>query len=120
MRTSVPDRLRREVLRLDMHDFTAPEIARCTGVNRSTVDYIIRRARGRHEYAHRGNVKLILDPAGIFTPGARFNTDDLRSWVEYGGLADGTMFEVTRRGGSVYCAVVRDGELVKISTGGVQ
>jgi hypothetical protein len=113
MRALTPDHLRREVLRLDMHDFSAPEIAQRTGVNRSTVDYIIRRTRGPHESTHRGNVKLLHDPAGNLPIGAQFSTDDLNSMVKFSGLADGTLFEVARRDGSVYRAEIRSGELVR-------
>lgn len=102
-----PDHLRRRVLQLDMHDLTAPEIAAQTGVNRSTVDYIIRRTRGRHEYTHRGNIKLLCDPLGILNAGARFSTDDLNSMVKLSDLTDGTLFEVARRDGSMYCAEMR-------------
>lgn len=80
MRVPTLDHLCHEVLRLDMHDLTAPEIAAQTGVNRSTVDYIIRRTRGPHGSAHRGNVKLVYDPSGLYRSGARFNSDDLQGW----------------------------------------
>ena len=115
MKVPTPDHLRREVLRLDMHDYSAPEIAAQTGVNRSTVEYIIRRTRGPHEYTHRGSVTLLRDPAEIFTPGARFSADDIRSWADIGGLVDGTLFEIARRDGSVYCAEVRGRKLVRMS-----
>ena len=113
MRNLTPDHLRRKVLQLDMHDLSAAEIAQETGVNRSTVDYIIRRTRGLRKESWRGRVVLLLDPAGNLRPGARYSSDDMHSMVKYSDLADGTLFEVTRRDGSRYRAVVRDGELMK-------
>lgn len=107
------DATRKRILRLDMHDIPAREIAAKTGVNRSTIEQIILRTRGTRESAHRGSVTLLHDPAEIFTPGARFSTDDLRSWAGGGGLADGTLFEIAERDGSTYRAEMRGGELVR-------
>ena len=115
MRNLTPDHLRRKVLKLDMHDLSAAEIAQETGVNRSTVDYIIRRTRGLRKEAWRGNVMLLLDPAGNLRPGARYSSDDMWSMMKYSDLANGTLFEITRRDRSKYRAVVRDGELVQMS-----
>lgn len=111
--SAIPDTTRKEILRLDMHDVLVAEIARLTGVKRSTVSAIIVRTRGTRESTHRGDNFLLHDPAGIFTPGARFNGPDLETWVRLGGLVNGTLFEVARRDGSVYRAEVRGGELVR-------
>ena len=120
MRIPTPNYLRKEVLRLDMHEVPAAEIARQTGVKRVTVAAILARTRGARESAHRGNVMLLYDPAGILSSGARFNLPDLEWMVELSGLMDGTLFEVARRDGSRYRAEMRSGELIKIGIGGVQ
>lgn len=115
MSDQTPDHLRREVLRLDMHDLSAAEIAQRTGVRRGTVESIISRTRPWRKEQQRGDNVLLHDPAGILPPGARFNLPDLKSMVKLSGLTDGTLFRVARRDGSKYHAVVRDGELVKMS-----
>lgn len=120
MSTPTPDHLRRKVLQLDMHDFTALEIAQQTGVRRGTVESIISRTRPWRKEQWRGDNVLLHDPAGNLPIGARFNLPDINSMAEFGGLLDGTLFEVVRRDGSTYRAEMRGGELVRISTGGVQ
>lgn len=112
MNDAIPDAIRSEILRLDMHDVPVGEIVRRTGVKRSTVSAIINRTRGTRESMHRGHNMLVYDPAGIFKSGARFNGHDLEAWVRLGGLVDGTLFRVARRDGSVYRAEIRGGELV--------
>ena len=114
----IPDATRKRILRLDMHDISAREIAEATGIGRTTVEDVINRTRGKHRTAHRGNVTLVYDPTGIFAAGARFNADDIRSWIKFGEPAEGTMFEFI--GHNRRRAEVRGGELVDISTGGAQ
>ena len=113
----IPDAIRREILRLDMHGFPVPQIAQLTGANRSTVQYILRRIGRLPQSPDRGNVMLVHDPAGIFPVGARFNTEDAKAMVRFSGLEDGTLFEFIGRN-SRRRAEVRGGELVDISTGG--
>jgi len=113
MSVPTPDCLRKEVLRLDMHEVPPAEIARRLGVNRSTTEQIILRTRGPRENAHRGNITLLYNPAGTLRPGARFNLYDLNSMAELSGLLDGTLFKVTRRDGSTYRVEVQGGELVR-------
>ena len=114
MNDAIPDAVRREILRLDMHDVQVAEIVRRTGVKRSTVAAIIIRTRGTRESAHRGDNFLICDPAGIFRPGARFNGPDLKAWVRLGGLVDGTLFKITRRDGSTYHVLMQGGKLIRM------
>jgi len=96
-----------------MHDVPVEEIVRRTGVKCSTVSAIINRTRGWLKEQWRGDIVLLYDPAGTFKPGARFNHDDLNAMARLSGLLDGTLFEVARRDGSTYRAVVRGGELVR-------
>lgn len=110
---NVPDAMRSEILRLDMHDVQVAEIVRQTGVKRSTVSAIINRTRDWLKERWRGDIVLLYDPAGTFRPGARFNYPDLNAMVRLSGMADGTAFEIPRRDGSVYRAEMRGGELVK-------
>ena len=111
----VAEHLRREVLRLDLHDNNVPQIAAMTGLNRSTVDQIIRRLRPTRQSEPRGQTTLIHDPSGIFTPGARFNIYDVKYWAkEEGAMAEGTTFEVLRPNGSTDRKVMRGGTLVAV------
>jgi len=112
MNAAIPDAVRREVLRLDMHDCTVAEIVRQTGVKRSTVSAIIARARGYVKERARGKIVVLYDPAGTFKPGARFNYHDLNTMLELSDLMDGTLFSITRRNGYTYQAEVWSGKLV--------
>lgn len=115
--TPIPDAIRREILRLDMHEVPPAEIARRVDINRSTTEQIILRTRGPREMAHRGKIVLLHDPAKIFPSGARFNRPDIDSWLKLGSLTDGTLFEIARRNGSTFRAEVRSGKLINL--GGV-
>ena len=110
----VPDATRKRILKLDMHDLTALEIAEITGVKRVTVSAIVVRTRGTRESMHRGEVTLLHDPAGIFEAGARFNLPDVRGMMRYAGLVEGVTFEFLRRDGSVDRKTVVCGALVAI------
>ena len=110
----IPDAIRKRILRLDMHELTALEIAEITGVKRVTIAAILTRTRGTRESAHRGEVTLLHDPAGIFETGARFNLPDVRGMMRYAGLVDGVTFEFLRRNGSTDRKVVSGGDLVAI------
>lgn len=111
---AIPDAVRSEILRLDMHDVPVAEIMRQTGVRRSTVSAIIARTRGWTKERWRGDVVVLYDPAGTFSPGARFNYPDLNAMARLSGLADGTLFEVARRNGSTYRVEVRGEKLVRM------
>ena len=112
--TLIPDVTRKRILKLDMHDLTALEIAEITGVKRVTIAAIVVRTRGTRESAHRGGVTLLDDPAGIFEPGARFNLPDVRGMMRYAGLVDGVTFEFLRKDGSTDRKAVTGGMLVAI------
>ena len=113
MNDAIPDAIRSEILRLDMHDASVAEIVRRTGIRRSTVSAIISRTRGWLKERWRGDIVLLYDPAGTFKPGARFNYPDLNAMIRLSGLVDGTVFEILRRDGTAYRAEMRGGKLVR-------
>ena len=116
MNNAIPDAIRKEILRLDMHDVPVEEIVRRTGVKCSTVSAVIIRTRGARESAHRGDIVLLYDPAGTYRPGARFNRPDLKAMARLSGLADGTAFEIGRRDGSTYRTARWGGKLVRMES----
>lgn len=114
MNDTISDTVRREILRLDMHDVPAAEIARQTGAKRTTISSIINRIRGTKKSTYRGDVILLCNPMkDTLRPGARFNWPDLNSMLTLSSLANGTLFEVKRRDGSMYRVEVQNGKLIE-------
>ena len=98
------------------------ETAARLGRSTSAVYSCVRRFRRANSSAktadnakQRGNVVMVRDPSGTFTPGARFNKLDLSHGVRNGTWACGTQFRIHSRG-YIYEALVVGKTLIRLDT----
>lgn len=121
----IPDNARAALLTWTPGNGSLNALARSLDVNPSSARTLRSRVhrrehgvgiRGSNEsrQADRCGVEVICSPDDQFPIGNKFTEVDLRWMVKLSGMVDGTVFEVTRRDGSVYRCVMQGGELVEV------